>query len=45
VKPPAVDQCQENLEEPPDGPHEEDVSDPFDEEKLERTFSGFSAPQ
>jgi hypothetical protein len=33
-----------NLEEPPTGPQEED-SDPLDEEKLERIFSGFFSPQ
>jgi hypothetical protein len=27
------------------GPQEEEESDPFDEEKLESTFSGFFPPQ
>jgi hypothetical protein len=33
-----------NLDELPEEPQEED-SDPFEEEKLERTFSGFCPPQ
>jgi hypothetical protein len=31
--------------EPPEEPQEEDDSDPFEEEKLERIFSGFFSPQ
>jgi len=31
--------------EPPEGPQEEDDSDPFEEEKLERIFSGIFSPQ
>jgi len=34
-----------NLVEPPVGPQEEDESAPFEEEKLERIFSGFFSPQ
>jgi hypothetical protein len=30
---------------PPAGAQEEDDSDPFEEEKLERIFSGFFSPQ
>jgi len=36
---------QVNLEGPPVGLQEGDDSDPFDEEKLERIFSGFFPPQ
>ena len=39
------DQPQLNLDEPPEEPQEEDDSDPFEEEKPERIFSGFFAPQ
>jgi hypothetical protein len=38
-------QPQLNLDEPPEGPQEEDDSDPLEDEKPERIFSGFSAPQ
>jgi hypothetical protein len=41
---PVIHQAQENLVEPPAGPQEED-SDPFEEEKLERTLSGFPPQQ
>jgi hypothetical protein len=39
------DQPQLNLDELPEVPQEEDDSDPLEEEKLERIFSGFFAPQ
>jgi hypothetical protein len=38
-------QPQLNLDEPPEEPQEEDDSDPLEEEKPERIFSGFFAPQ
>jgi hypothetical protein len=44
-EPPVRDQPQLNLDEPPVEPQEEDDSDPFEEEKPERIFSGFFAPQ
>jgi hypothetical protein len=36
---------QVNLEDPPEGPQEEDDSDPFEEQKLEIILSGFRPPQ
>jgi len=34
-----------NLDEPPEDPQEDDESDPWEEEKLERIFSGLPSPQ
>ena len=39
------DQPQLNLDGRPGDPQEEDDSDPWEEEKLERSFSDFSSPQ
>jgi hypothetical protein len=43
--PPAFDQPQLNLDDPPPEPHDEEDSELFEEEKPERTLSGLPAPQ
>ena len=42
---PVIHEPQENLDEPPTGPQEGGVPDPFQEQKFERTPSGFSFSQ
>ena len=42
---PVLNQPQENFVEPPAGPQEDDDSEPLDDEKRERTFSGLRSPQ